>query len=152
MRLVKGAFEEPPEVAYEAAQDIDLVRALAEGAWRRESRSIATHDPRPHRDCRSLAVRTSRERRSMSSRCCSGSALRVQNASLHPARRFAFTCHMARSGTHTWFVEWRRSPRTFALFARAGRPRMTAVALVGGGKMGEALLWGLIEADHSVVV
>ena len=29
---------------------------------------------------------------------------------------------------------------------------MTAVALVGGGKMGEALLAGLIEADHSVVV
>lgn len=66
VRLVKGAFEEPPEVAYEAAQDIDLsyVRSLKALMKGNGIPLIATHDPRLIEIAVALAVRTSRERSS----------------------------------------------------------------------------------------
>ena len=66
VRLVKGAFDEPEEVAFEAAQDIDLsyvrsLKALMNGDG---IPLIATHDPRLIEIAAALAVRTGRERSS----------------------------------------------------------------------------------------
>ena len=66
VRLVKGAFSESAEVAYQSAQDIDLsyvrcLKALMSGAG---TPLIATHDPRLIDIAAALAVRTSRDRHS----------------------------------------------------------------------------------------
>lgn len=66
VRLVKGAFAESTDVAYQTSQDIDLsyVRSLKLLMAGDGIPLIATHDPRLIEIAAALAVRTSRERSS----------------------------------------------------------------------------------------
>lgn len=66
VRLVKGAFDESADVAFQTSQDIDLsyVRALKVLMNGNGIPLIATHDPRLIEIAAALAVRTSRERSS----------------------------------------------------------------------------------------
>lgn len=66
VRLVKGAFAEDEDVAYESAQEIDLsyVRCLKQLMIGKGTPMIATHDPRLIDIGCALAVRTGRERHS----------------------------------------------------------------------------------------
>ncbi len=64
VRLVKGAFDESTEVAFQTSQDIDLsyVRSLKSLMNGKGVPLIATHDPRLIEIASALAVRTNRER------------------------------------------------------------------------------------------
>lgn len=66
VRLVKGAFSESSDVAFTAAQDIDLsyVRCMKTLMSGEGTPLIATHDPRLIEIATALAVRTGRERHS----------------------------------------------------------------------------------------
>ena len=66
VRLVKGAFEESAEVAFQTSQDIDLsfVRSMKSLMNGKGVPLIATHDPRLIEIAAALAVRTNRERSS----------------------------------------------------------------------------------------
>lgn len=66
VRLVKGAFDEPTDVAYQTSQEIDLsyVRSLRKLMGGNGIPLIATHDPRLIEIASALAVRTARERSS----------------------------------------------------------------------------------------
>ena len=154
VRLVKGAFDESADVAFQTSRDIDLsyVRALKILMNGNGIPLIATHDPRLIEIAAALAVRTSRERsyefqmlfgvrpeeqKRLAASGEKGSRLRSVWAAVVPVPRAP---------------DGRKASKPRAVRARVSRSRMTAVALIGGGKMGEALLAGLVDAGHSVVV
>ena len=103
VRLCKGAYMEPEEVAFQERVDVDksYVRCLKVLLAGQGYPMIATHDPRMIQIASSLASRYGRRPGPTSSRCSTASAPRSRSASPPPARRCGSTSPTAPSGTAT---------------------------------------------------
>ena len=103
VRLCKGAYNEPEEVAYQDRLEVDrsYVRCLKVLMAGQGYPMIATHDPRMVEIGGTLASRYGREQGPTSSRCCTASGPRSRSGWPRRGRRCGCTCPTARSGTGT---------------------------------------------------
>ena len=153
VRLCKGAYREPESVAFTARRDVDAsyarcLRTLMNGPG---YPMLATHDPRLIEIAGSLALLTGR----------AAGQLRVPDALRHPPGRAAAagryrragcgcTSPTAVTGTPTWCAGSPNGRRNLAFFLRSLRSygACQVIAILGTGKMGEALLSGLLRAGR----
>ena len=115
VRLVKGAYKEPRDVAYQTKADVDaaFVRImkllLAGGAYP----AIATHDPGDDRgDARVRGGTRRRSDRATSSRCSTASAATCRPRCVARVTGCASTFHSAVNGSPTSCAGWANAPPT----------------------------------------
>ena len=163
VRLCKGAYAEPEEVAFQDRLEVDksYVRCLKVLLGGQGYPMIATHDPRMIQIARSLASRYGRAPGTSSSRCSTASARGAVAAGRGRRRPCASTCPTARSGTATSCAGSPSARQNLTFFLRSlsrSRDRRRVrpptqeqavsrqqTAIIGAGVMGEALLSGLVR-------
>ena len=159
VRLCKGAYNEPDEVAYQSRLDVDrsYIRCLKILLAGQGYPMIASHDPRIVEIASSLASRYGRAQGSYEFQMLygirpeeqrrlakSGETMRVyvpygQEWYGYLMRRLA-----ERPQNLSFFVKSARSPRN------KGKESMPQTAILGAGVMGETLLSGLVRAGRRV--
>src|SRR6185437_1285237 len=86
--------------------------------------------------------------------CCTGSGPMNSAAWRGRARACGCTCPTAATGTATWSGGWQSARRIWRSFSvRYGRLHdwvVVVIAILGAGKMGEALISGLLRAGRPV--
>ena len=114
VRLCKGAYNEPDDVAFQDRIEVDksYVRCLKVLLSGQGYPMIATHDPRMIEIARRWRAGSGGRRAPTSSRCSTASGRRSSGGSRPQARRCASTCPTARSGTATSCDGSPSAPRT----------------------------------------
>ena len=152
VRLCKGAYTEPESVAFTSRRDIDTsyarcLRALMNGSG---YPMLATHDPRLIEITTSLALLTGRAPDSFEYQMLYGIRPAEQRAAgrhrraharLRPLRRRLVRLPGAQAGRTT------AEPGFLPPLAGTGKVA-PVIAILGTGKMGEALLSGLLRAGR----
>ena len=156
MRLCKGAYNEPEEVAYQADIDVDrsYVRCLKVLLAGQGYPMIATHDPRLIEIASSLASRFGRAQGSYEFQMLYGIRPEEQRR-LVGVRRDRARLHPLRPGVvRLPHATTRRAPAepvilpAIADLEEVGT--MSQTAILGAGVMGETLLSGLVRAGRRV--
>jgi proline dehydrogenase len=153
VRLCKGAYEEPASVAYKDRAEVDksYVRCLAilmAGAGRP---MIATHDPRMIAIAQDRAAANDRAIDSYEFQMLYGIRPNEQRRLVelgHPVR--VYTPYGVGLVRLLHAPAGRATGQRGVLPARAGDPVVSRLAVLGAGKIGEALLSGLLRAGRPV--
>jgi hypothetical protein len=155
LRIVKGAYLEPAEIAYPGKKDVD--RAYVE-IVERGMRSVPTSRSQPD-EVISVGYRRSSSGRTSPATASSSDALRRPSgsATLDRSRGYKVlvATHSARTGTLP-HAQARRAPcKPRVLRAQPGAqvsslPRRADVVVVGGGAIGTSIAFHLAEANVDV--